>query len=278
MGMGVRDWLNQWIQRSPGSTESRAENNGAAPITKTRIRIGSCTSIGNIRDNNEDRFFVDENRMLYIVADGMGGQAAGEQASQIAVDLIPQQLRRIPINVENNNEIRQNLADALLAANEAIRARGVDDPSTQNMGTTVVVSMIRGARLYTAHIGDSRAYHFRNGKILGVTVDHNLAEALRKANTISKEEVKTHRFRHVLYKYLGSPEPWEGPEMNGWDLQPGDRIVLATDGVTGTMEDEHIRDEIYKYSDPQECASRLVRAALDAGSRDNVTVLVVFVD
>ncbi|MGL5096822.1 MAG: PP2C family protein-serine/threonine phosphatase, partial [Planctomycetia bacterium] len=145
---------------------------------RLRIHVGKCTSIGNFRDNNEDRFFVDEEHGVFIVADGMGGQAAGEQASQIAVDLIPQHLLRLPANGQvESAQVEQAVRKAVIAANESIIHQGEEDPSTQNLGTTVVVAVVRGRKLVVAHLGDSRAYRYRNGALEAITVDHNLAQA-----------------------------------------------------------------------------------------------------
>lgn len=250
----------------------------ANPLAATKVRVGKRTEIGYYRDNNEDRMFVAEDRMLYIVADGMGGQAAGEQASQMAVDVVTEQLKALPIELNDGAKIRKLLSQAVVAANDAILAQGVADPSVQNMGTTIVMAVLRGHRMYIAHVGDSRAYHMRNKAIEDVTTDHNLAQALYQANTISKEELQTHRFRHVLWKYLGSKEAGDGPDIKEVDVRPGDRLLLATDGVTGAVDDDSLLEEIFRHTDPQQCADELVQLSLDRGSKDNVTCVVLFVD
>jgi protein phosphatase len=248
------------------------------PLSPVKIRVGAQTSIGNYRDNNEDRFFVDPVKQLYLVADGMGGQAAGEQASQIAVDMIPRLLEPVAVDCDNEEQIQQAVRQAVKAANEAILAQGIADPSVQNMGTTVVLALVRGPALHVAHLGDSLAYLLRDGAIRVLTTEHNLARALLDQNAISEEELKTHRFRHVLWKYLGSKDATDGPDINKFELRPGDRIVLSSDGLTGVVEDETIRKEVYKHDDPQKCADRLVQLALESGSKDNVTCVVFFVD
>lgn len=248
-------------------------------MSTLKIRVGKRTSIGNYRDNNEDRLYVDESRFLYLVADGMGGQAAGEQASQIAVELIPQQLLSVlggdGVDVD---DVRETVKDAITAANEAIIAQGVADPSVQNMGTTVVVALVCNDQMLIAHLGDSPALLVREEKIEQLTIDHNLAQALFDANTISEEELKTHRFRHVLWKYLGSKEANEGPDISVYHVQAGDRIVLASDGLTGSVENEGIRQIVLKFDEPQKCADQLVHLALESGSKDNVTCIVLYVD
>lgn len=250
-------------------------------MPRLKIRVGKCTNIGNFRENNEDRMFVGEEQQLFLVADGMGGQAAGEQASQIAVDVIPERLASLlPANTTENAEVRRSIKDAVIAANETILAQGIADPSLQNMGTTVVMALLRGATVYIAHVGDSRAYRLPDGKgkFETITIDHNLAQALLEAGTITQDEVKNHRFRHVLWKFLGSKDCVDGPDIDSFDLHAGERILLATDGLCGIVEDEKIASEILRHSDPQKCAESLVKLALDEGSKDNVTVVLLFVD
>jgi serine/threonine protein phosphatase PrpC len=208
----------------------------------------------------------------------MGGQAAGEQASQLAIDMIPEQLSGLTVHDRDPELLRDAVNHAVVATNEAILAQGIADPSVQNMGTTVVLAVYRDGKLVVAHIGDSRAYLVRNGTIESVTTDHNLAQALYEAKTISKEELKTHRFRHVLWKYLGSKEAGDGPDLNDLDVQAGDRLVLATDGVTGALDDNAILEVVMKSDDPQKCSEDLVQLALDRGSKDNVTCVTVFFD
>jgi protein phosphatase len=242
-----------------------------------RVSSGLNTSIGYFRDNNEDRVTIDDETMIYVVADGMGGQAAGEQASQMAVDIVPVELRGSLVDGVEPGQVREAIKRAVLHANQSIVQRGDNDPSTQNMGTTIVVAICRSDRMYIAHIGDSRAYLIRDGQIKRITTDHNLAQALFEANTISAEELDTHRFRHVLWKYLGSKEVGDGPDIAEIPLRDGDRFLLATDGLTGSLSDPMIRDEIVRSTDPRACAEKLVSLALDNGSRDNVSGAVLFV-
>lgn len=258
--------------------EGEADANGAKAATPMRVRVGKFTAIGYYRDNNEDRYFADDERQLFIVADGMGGQAAGEQASQLAIDMIPQQLAGLSIEDDDPGLVRRAVNQALVATNEAILAQGIADPSVQNMGTTVVLALVRAGKLFIAHIGDSRAYLVRNGTIASITTDHNLAQALYEAKTISKEELKTHRFRHVLWKYLGSKEAGEGPDIEEMNVQVGDRLVLVTDGVTGALDDSALLELVGACDDPQKAAEEVVQISLDRGSKDNVTCVSIYFD
>jgi protein phosphatase len=269
--------FSKFCSRVLGGHEGQPEAGGTSSFVNMRIRVGKKTSIGNYRDNNEDRLYANPDVGIYVVADGMGGQVAGEQASQLAVDLIPMRIQEnLRTDISDPTEIREAIRQSVMAANNAILARGAADPNVQNMGTTVVLGLQRGDRMYVAHVGDSRAYRLREGKIERITVDHNLAQALYDAKTISKEELLTHRFRHVLWKYLGSKEAADGPDIKDFDVRVGDRLLLASDGLTGVVDDEVIRKTVYGCDEPQKCAEELVRIALDQGSKDNVTCVLIY--
>ncbi|MFO0960342.1 MAG: protein phosphatase 2C domain-containing protein [Isosphaeraceae bacterium] len=219
---------------------------------------------------------------LYIVADGMGGQMAGERASQMAVDIIPIELgKRLgddPTRLDDR-AIRDAIRDAVGKANDEILAQSHLDTECSSMGTTVVLSYFCKDRAYIAGIGDSRAYRLRDRKIELLTEDHSLAHALGKAGTIRPEEVETHKFKHVLYLYLGSRDVGAGPEdVRVLDLRPGDRYLLASDGLTGSVADHELAQLLAEYNDPQKAAEVLARRAIEAQSKDNVTCLVVHVE
>ena len=171
----------------------------------------------------------------------MGGQAAGEIASKRAIDIIPRELRKTLTADVNTDAAKAIIRRAIVQANEEIMAMGALDKDMKNMGTTVVMAVWRkGPELFVAGVGDSRAYLIRDRKIQQLTVDHSLAQALVEAKTISAAEAKEHRFRNVLWKYLGSKEVGEGPEVSVLPLQTGDRFLLCTDGLHGVVTDEKL--------------------------------------
>ena len=151
------------------------------------------------------------------------------------------------------------------------------DRDLKNMGTTLVLAVWRkgSAILYVAGVGDSRAYLVRGQKIEQLTVDHSLAQALVEAKTISAAEAREHRFRNVLWKYLGTKEVGEGPEVKVVQLQAGDRFLLCTDGLSGVVSDDKLASFVREHADVQECADGLGQLALDSGSRDNVSCIVI---
>jgi PPM family protein phosphatase len=242
------------------------------------LNIGKCTLLGNYRENNEDAVDVKAfpELTVTIVADGMGGQAAGEIASKRAIDIIPRELRKSLTAGVNNEATKVMIRRAIVQANEEIMAMGQLDKEMKNMGTTVVSAVWRkGPELFIAGVGDSRAYLIRGGKIQQLTVDHSLAQALVEAKTISAAEAKEHKFRNVLWKYLGSKEVGEGPEVSVLPLQVGDRYILCTDGLHGVVPDDKLIQFASGQENPQACADGLVQLALESGSRDNVSCIII---
>jgi serine/threonine protein phosphatase PrpC len=243
------------------------------------LNIGKCTLLGNYRENNEDAIDVKQypDLTVCLVADGMGGQAAGEIASKQAIEIIPRELKKNLGATTDQDHAKQVIRRSIVEANAVIMDMAELDRDLANMGTTVVTALWRkgSSTLYIASVGDSRAYLVRNDKIEQLTVDHSIAQALVEAKTISAAEARVHRYRNVLWKYLGSKEVGEGPEVKTLSLQVGDRLLLCTDGLCGVVPDEQLQTYILEHTDVQECADGLGQLALDAGSRDNVSCIVI---
>jgi serine/threonine protein phosphatase PrpC len=242
------------------------------------LNIGKCSLLGNYRENNEDAVEVKQfpDLTVSIVADGMGGQQAGEVASKKAIDIIPRELRKNLTASLNPEAVKTAARRSIVQANEEIMAMGALDKDMKNMGTTVVMAIWRkGPELFVTGVGDSRCYLIRGGVAQQLTTDHSLAQALVEAKTISPAEAKDHRFRNVLWKYLGSKEVGEGPDVGVIPLQAGDRFLLCTDGLTGVVNDEKLAEFVGEQTDMQACAEGLGQLALDSGSRDNVSCIVI---
>jgi PPM family protein phosphatase len=242
------------------------------------LNIGKCTLLGNYRENNEDSIEVKSfpDLTVAIVADGMGGQAAGEIASRRSIEIIPRELRKTLLTNVNQESAKGLIRKAIVQANEEIMAMGALDKEMKNMGTTVVMAIWRKTNeLCITGVGDSRAYLVRNRKISQLTVDHSLAQALVEAKTISAAEARDHKFKNVLWKYLGSREVGEGPEVMIVPIQSGDRFLLCTDGLHGSVPDDKLLAFIQSQPDVQACADGLGQLALDSGSRDNVSCIVI---
>jgi PPM family protein phosphatase len=267
-----------------------------------RLIVGVVSTVGNYREHNEDNFYVPGRKpvrpdrpssdssgeveattfdpnVVFLVADGMGGQQAGEHASRMAVEIIPRAIaKRLGPGPADPRAVQAAIRDAIAEANQEILGSSGAIPEYSNMGTTVVLAMFRDDRVYVTGIGDSRAYRLRDGEIRQLTEDHSLADALGKAGTITKDEVPNHKFKNILYLYLGCKDARGGPEdVHELDLKPGDRFLLASDGLTGVVGDDELARVLQTCDDPQRAARVLVDQALANDSKDNVTSMVIHV-
>lgn len=243
------------------------------------IRTGHLSVTGNYRDNNEDSCCMDQKQRFLIVADGMGGQSAGERASALAVELIPKKLEQLlDFDKASAKVVNEALEKSIAYANTEIIALSEVEPGLRNMGTTVVMMVRAAGRFFFIGVGDSRAYELRGGKFKQLTTDHSLTQALLDAGTINAEEAKTHRYRNVLYKYLGSRDGATGGVAIEIVPKSGDRFLLCSDGLNDGLDDSKIATLLKSSDDPQMIAEKLVNAALEGGSRDNVTCVVIIVD
>jgi serine/threonine protein phosphatase PrpC len=240
---------------------------------------GSVSITGNHRENNEDRCLADAAARFFLVADGMGGQCAGEKASELAVELVSQRLSQL---IDFDRDGAQAVSDALdksvAHANAEIMALGEVDPSYHNMGTTLTFLLNVGGKLYAGGVGDSRTYLLRGGRLEQLTKDHSLTQALVDAGTISVEEAAHHRYRNVLWRYLGTKEGGTKVEPRVLQPQPGDRFMLCSDGVSDGVDEQGILKLLSGDTSPQQQAEAIVKAAEEGGSRDNITCVVVHVE
>jgi protein phosphatase len=231
------------------------------------LRVGSRTDVGRIREHNEDSLLVMP--PLYVIADGMGGHAAGEVASELAIRVLeeagiteadPGALRRAVI--ESNNTIIEGAREGL---------------GKTGMGTTLTAAVIEEDHLLIAQVGDSRAYLLQGGRLRQVTRDHSLVEELIAAGQLSRAEARTHPNRSVITRALGS-DPDVQPDLYEMRIHEGNRLVLCSDGLSSMLDTEIIQDILLKKPDPQKAADALVEAANTAGGHDNITVIVINID
>lgn len=239
---------------------------------------GAVSITGNFRENNEDRFLIDPAGRFFLVADGMGGQSAGEKASAMAVELISSRLTSlIDFQQSSSGTVIDGIDKAVSHANTEIMALGELEPSCKNMGTTITFIVAVNNEFYIGGVGDSRTYLLRNKQLQQLTEDHSLTQALVKAGTISAEDAKTHRYRNVLYRYLGTKEGGNGTDPVRVSPQPGDRFLLCSDGLSDGNTLESLARILSENDDPQTATELLVEAAQKGGSKDNITGVVVYV-
>jgi PPM family protein phosphatase len=234
----------------------------------TVLRVGSMTDVGRIRTNNEDQLLVAE--PLFAVADGMGGHAAGEVASQVAVEALRASFDR--------NETADGLADAVRAANRAVWDRAQEKSEYRGMGTTMTAIALVGDGddevLAVVNVGDSRTYLLRDGELDQLTEDHGLVAELVRSGQLSPQEAELHPQKNVLTRVLGLDED---VEVDCFQVVPykGDRLLLASDGLTNEVTDAQMASVLRRLADPQEACAELVRMAKDNGGSDNITVVLV---
>jgi serine/threonine protein phosphatase PrpC len=233
------------------------------------VAVGVQTDVGRVRQGNEDSYLLEE--PVYAVADGMGGHIAGDVASATAVEVISDALR------EEHPEDGSALADLVNRANTAIWEKARSDPSLRGMGTTCTLLMIDGAVAHIAHVGDSRAYLWRDGSFRQLTEDHTLVERMVREGRLSAEEAANHPQRSVITRALGVDARVQVDVLEE-ELSEGDRILLTSDGLTSMVDPAEIADVLLHEEDPQAAADRLVEMANAAGGEDNVTVLVLHVE
>ena len=223
------------------------------------------TDIGKLRRQNEDAAWFDEDRAVFAVADGMGGHLAGEVASRMAIEAVQRMAR------ENERPGIAALREAVACAHETILAHAQDHIECAGMGTTLSVLWLGENYAYIAHVGDSRIYRLREGSLTQITQDHSLVEELVRAGLITREQARTHPRRNIITRALGTHGENE-PDMLVTDVQDGDVFLLCTDGLTGMVPDDEI-ERTLRDCGIEAAADRLLALALDAGGRDNVTLI-----
>jgi protein phosphatase len=243
-----------------------------------RLNVGAASSVGRVRQINEDAYLVRADRGLFIVCDGMGGAAAGEVASGLAVETIAAHTFDEAAGNGGGSGVRPTTAGlcrAVLAANRAILDRAQQDPDHAGMGTTVVGVWMADGVASIAHVGDSRAYISRYNRFEPLTRDHSLVEAQVQAGLIDREASLQSQHQNVLLRALGR-EPDVQVEMNETAIGSGDQMLLCTDGLTRMVTDEGLAGVLQRFhGDPQGACDHLIEAANAAGGPDNITVIVI---
>jgi serine/threonine protein phosphatase PrpC len=239
------------------------------------------TDTGRKRQGNEDSIGLFDDLGLYVVADGMGGHAAGEVASSIAVEAIRESVKE---NLDKaigtasgaiEADAGQRLQKAIGFANSEVLRQAEADPRLQGMGTTVVAALLSGNVLSLAHVGDSRIYLFRGNELKRLTRDHSMVEDMVAAGQITALQARTHPFRNVVTRALGTKDAVEA-DISRLVPKPGDVVMLCSDGLTGMLEDAAIAEILdANIGSPFSSAEALVKAANDAGGDDNISVVIL---
>lgn len=276
----------------------------STPVSVTVTAFG-ITDTGKVRSSNEDQFLIaelskrmrvwqtslveprlqvgDDRAHLFLVADGMGGHRAGERASAIAVAAIEQ----FTLNTfrwffaADSPGAQKVLAEFQLALSQAdakIHEEAAENAELAGMGTTLTMAFQLGPQLCIVHAGDSRAYMYRAGQLHQLTRDHTLVADLVRTGVIQPEQAATHHLRHVITNVVGGPHSGVKVEARAFEVQPGDRLLLCSDGLTEMVTNEALAAALDAESDCEATARALLKQANDAGGRDNITVVIARFD
>lgn len=250
-----------FVHRSPEQPKSKAEENLPAGILSA-----FRTDVGKVRANNQDAPIVSEKLRLYGVADGMGGHKGGEVASTSARDDLLREL-------EGKTPSVAALSGAIEEVNRQIYHQQEHDDALSGMGTTLSVLWMSDNFVYIGHVGDSRVYLLRDGEFKQMTLDHSLVEQLVREGVLTEEEAQNHPMRNIITRAIGTDESVE-VDVVVEERRKGDLWLACSDGLHGLVDDRQMRDALRQYA-PEKAADVLLKAALDAGGRDNVTLVIV---
>lgn len=230
------------------------------------LKFAAGSHTGMIRDHNEDSGYAGPR--LLAIADGMGGQAAGEVASSEVISTLIELDDDIP-----GSDILTSLDDSVQRANEQLRAMVAEDPRLDGMGTTLTALLWTGQRLGLVHVGDSRAYLLRDGELTQITQDHTWVQRLVDEGRITEEEATTHPQRSLLMRALGSADHIE-TDLSIREVRPHDRYLICSDGLSSVVSHETLRETLAAFHSPEETVRELIELALRGGGPDNVTCIV----
>ena len=235
------------------------------------------TDVGRCRKVNQDEMLVDSHRGLFAVADGMGGHAAGEVASQLAIEALAQTMaeKLAELGHADLEQAGKYLELAFHEGNRKICESVLKRDDWRGMGTTIVAMLTNGDRAIIAHVGDSRAYVLRGAALSRLTSDHSWVNEQVKLGLLSDEEAQRHPMRNIVTRALGNRNDLEVDVVTE-PMRPGDVFLLCSDGLNSMLEDEEIRSLLERHQDTPEAACRaLVETANDRGGEDNITVIVM---
>lgn len=233
------------------------------------------TDVGIVRSGNEDNYLMLADRGLFIVADGMGGHAAGEVASEMAVRTIAREVGSL--QGLDDGAVGERLAHAIRTANDAIYQRTVAEPEKRGMGTTVTVLALLPNRYLVGQVGDSRAYLLRGDRIEQLTRDHSYVQEQVDAGLLTPEQARVHPYANVITRCVGAGSE-VAPDLFSGTLESSDVILLASDGLTGMLEDEQLVRILQSEGDPQVWVDRMIHEANRRGGLDNITAIVVRIE
>ena len=239
-----------------------------------QLSVGARSDVGMIRSGNEDNWFAESNerRGVFVVADGMGGHAAGEVASEMAVQIVSRHLLTITSVLEP--AAPERMAQSLRDANRAIYDRMIAEVDKQGMGTTASVLAVSDNQFLIGQIGDSRVYLLRDGALTQLTKDHSYVQEQVDAGLLTPEQARYHPYSNVITRCVGASETVEADIYTG-EMKVGDVFLVASDGLTGMVDDRRLQSMLLARSGPGRIVDALIAEANGRGGLDNITAIVV---
>jgi PPM family protein phosphatase len=233
------------------------------------------TDVGIVRSGNEDNYLMLADRGVFIVADGMGGHAAGEVASEMAVRITSSEIGSL--RGLSDAEASDRLRSVIWAVNDAIFERTLSEHDKRGMGTTATVLVLMPRRYLIGQVGDSRAYLLRNGQLLQLTKDHSYVQEQVDAGLLTPDQARVHPYSNVITRCVGAGIDVV-PDIYFGTLEKGDVLLLASDGLTGMLEDEQLLEILRSDGSPQIWVDRMVAEANRRGGLDNITAILIRID
>ena len=242
-----------------------------------RLTVAARSDVGVVRSGNEDSFHsnFDESGGLFIVADGMGGHAAGEVASEMAVQIVAEDLRNV--RSEKWERVLDAMANSLRHANRMIHDRTLVELDKQGMGTTASVLLLTDGRYVIGQIGDSRVYQLRDGELKQLTKDHSYVQEQVDAGFLTLEQARYHPYSNVITRCVGAGEAVE-PDLFDGGLKNGDLYLVTSDGLTGMVDDRRLHQLLSSAATPDRLVHALISEANGRGGLDNITAIIVRVE
>jgi PPM family protein phosphatase len=240
------------------------------------ISAAGKTDPGLVRDHNEDNYYIGKDIMLFIVADGVGGHQAGEKASEMVVEILPEKVKHILEEKKDFQleELVGSISSAITELSHDVNIASTESSAYRGMGSTLISCFIYGNFGIFSYMGDSRAYLIRDSFIARLTEDHTVVGLMMKMGDLTQQEADMHPMRHIITRHVGMDGEF-GPDTVIVDLKPGDKILMCSDGLNDMVTDQQISEIISSAVDIDEACENLVEAANNAGGRDNITVLIV---
>ena len=238
------------------------------------LQYSGRSDVGMIRSGNEDSWHaeVEKGRGLFIVADGMGGHAAGEVASEMAVQIVKRELA--DLSELDSNDATRKVQDSLKRANRAIHDRTITEVDKQGMGTTASVLLMTARRLLIGQVGDSRVYRLRDGALSQITKDHSYVQEQVDAGFLTPEQARYHPYSNVITRCVGASPDVE-PDLYDGDVRVGDIFLVASDGLTGMVDDRRLAQLLMSRLTPERKVHNLIAEANGRGGLDNITAIVI---